>query len=126
MGAAVAELQRRLAETAEATRARTLDLKAARTAHAEADRRASHAEGRTEQLGKDLTEATEVRERAIASLQRFATTGLLGVALPGTVVPDTGTGAWAATPAISWPAPSRRNSPVSMTRTGPGSAYRSG
>ncbi|MEV5551839.1 SbcC/MukB-like Walker B domain-containing protein [Streptomyces sp. NPDC052309] len=101
MGAAVAELERRLAETAEATRICTDDLKASQAARAEADRRASHAEGRTEQLGKDLTEATAARERAIAALRRFASTGLLDVALPGVAVPNADTGAWAATPAIA-------------------------
>ena len=103
VGAAVAELQRRLAETAESVRTCTDGLKAARTAWSDADRRASHEEGRTEQLGKDLTEATAARERAIASLRRFAATGLLDVALPGTAVPatDVDAGAWAATPAIA-------------------------
>ncbi|MGV9314172.1 TIGR02680 family protein [Streptomyces sp. NPDC003691] len=103
VGAAVAELQRRLAETAEETRTCADGLKTARQHWTDADRLASHAEGRTEQLGKDLTEATAARERAVAALRRFAATGLLDVALPGIDVPetDTGAGAWAATPAIA-------------------------
>ncbi|WP_089105325.1 TIGR02680 family protein [Streptomyces hyaluromycini] len=103
VGAAVAELQRRLAETAAETRTCADGLKAARQDWTDADRLASHAEGRTEQLGKDLTEAIAARERAIAALRRFAATGLLDVALPGTEVPETDNeaGVWAATPAIA-------------------------
>ncbi|GAA3884341.1 TIGR02680 family protein [Streptomyces sedi] len=101
VGAAVAELQRRLAETAEETRTCARELKTAQDARAEADRRASHAEGRADQLAKGLTDATAARERAIAALRRFAATGLLHVALPGAAVPDTDNETWAATPAIA-------------------------
>ncbi|RPF44978.1 uncharacterized protein (TIGR02680 family) [Streptomyces sp. Ag109_G2-6] len=101
VGAAVAELQRRLTETAEALRACEADQKATRQRHAEADRDASKAEGHIERLGKNLAEAAETRAEAIAGLQRFTTTGLIAVALPDLQVPDAGDGPWAATPAIA-------------------------
>ncbi|MFD9335520.1 TIGR02680 family protein [Streptomyces sp. NPDC060028] len=100
VGAAVAELERRLTETAEALRDCDADQKLTRTRHAEADRAASKAEGRIEQLEKDLVEAAEARAEAIAGLQRFTATGLITVALPDLPVPAAGDGPWAATPAI--------------------------
>ncbi|MFF5703981.1 TIGR02680 family protein [Streptomyces sp. NPDC012794] len=101
VGAAVAELQRRLTETAEALRACEADQKATRQRHAEAGREASKAEGHIERLGKNLAEAARTRAEAIAGLQRFTTTGLIAVALPGLQVPGAGDGPWAATPAIA-------------------------
>ncbi|MFF2848443.1 TIGR02680 family protein [Streptomyces sp. NPDC058001] len=101
VGAAVAELQRRLAETATALRGCETEQKGRQADFGDADRRASHAEGRIERLGEDVTEATAARERAIAALRRFAATGLLAVALPDTVVPDGGDAPWAATPAVN-------------------------
>ncbi|MGW1885702.1 TIGR02680 family protein [Streptomyces sp. NPDC001970] len=100
VGAAVAELQRLLEETAVAIRACEQEQRGNQVEFGDADRRASHAEGRIERLGEDVTDATAARERAIAALQRFAATGLLAVALPDAVVPDTGGGVWAATPAV--------------------------
>ncbi|MEW2305188.1 TIGR02680 family protein [Streptomyces sp. NPDC006655] len=101
VGAAVAELQRQLEETAEAARACEHEQRQARAEHSDADRRASRAEGRIERLAEDVTEATAAREEAVAALQRFAATGLLAVALPDIDVPDDGAGTWAATPAIA-------------------------
>ncbi|MEU2583499.1 TIGR02680 family protein [Streptomyces avermitilis] len=101
VGAAVAELQRRLEETAEAVRVCESEQRRAQAVFGDADRRASHAEGRIERLAEDVTDATAARERAIAALQRFASTGLLGVALPDVVVPDDDGGTWAATPAVN-------------------------
>lgn len=101
VGAVVAELERRLAETAEAQRICEADRKSARRRHAEADREAGRAEGRIEQLEKDLTEAVAARAEAIAALQRFTATGLLAVALPGLEIPAPDVGPWAATPAIA-------------------------
>nr|WP_248003248.1 TIGR02680 family protein [Streptomyces sp. RLB1-33] len=101
VGAAVAELQRRLEETAEAVRACEGEQQSAQADFGDADRRASHADGRIERLAEDVTEATAARERAIESLQRFASTGLLAVALPDVVVPDDDVGTWAATPAVN-------------------------
>ncbi|MGW0959995.1 hypothetical protein ACWD4K_13375 [Streptomyces gelaticus] len=102
VGAAVAELQRCLAETAEAQRIRETDQKDARQRHAQADREASRAEGRIEQLEKDLAEAVDARAKAIAALQRFTATGLVAVALPEVTVPASDDGHWAATPAIAF------------------------
>jgi uncharacterized protein (TIGR02680 family) len=101
VGAAVAELQRQLEETAEAARACEQEQRQARAEYGDADRRASRAEGRIERLAEDVTEATAAREEAVAALQRFAATGLLAVALPDIDVPDDGGGTWAATPAIA-------------------------
>ncbi|MFE2286248.1 TIGR02680 family protein [Streptomyces sp. NPDC059443] len=100
VGAAVAELERRLAETAEALRACDADQRLTRKRHAESDREASKAEGRIEQLEKGLADAAEARAEAIAALQRFTATGLITVALPDLAVPAAGDGPWAATPAI--------------------------
>lgn len=101
VGAAVAELERRLAETAEAQRIRETDQKNARRRHAEADREAGRAEGRIEQLEKDLAEAVDARAQAVAALQRFTATGLVAVAQPELAVPASDDGPWAATPAIA-------------------------
>ncbi|WP_407289322.1 TIGR02680 family protein [Streptomyces sp. BP-8] len=101
VGTAVAELQRRLEETAAAVRACQTEQQRAQADIRDADRRAGHAEGRIERLTEDVTDATAARERAIAALQRFVSTGLLAVALPDLPVPDDDGGTWAATPAVS-------------------------
>ncbi|OII67196.1 TIGR02680 family protein [Streptomyces sp. CC77] len=101
VGAAVAELERRLAETAEALQGCEAGQKTARRRHAEADREAGRAEGRIEQLEHDLTEAVGARTEAIAALQRFTATGLPAVALPELDFPAGDDGPWAATPAIA-------------------------
>ncbi|MFG2182093.1 TIGR02680 family protein [Streptomyces abikoensis] len=101
VGAAVAELQRRLAETTDSLRECGAEQRRTRGRHTEADRRASKAEGRIEQLERGITEAASARAEAIAGLQRFAGTGLIAVALPGLAVPPAGEGPWAATPAIA-------------------------
>ncbi|MFC5724455.1 TIGR02680 family protein [Streptomyces gamaensis] len=101
VGAAVAELQRRLAETTASLRACGAEQRRTREQRAEADRRASRAEGRIEQLEQGIAEAASARAEAIASLQRFAGTGLIAVALPGLAVPSAGEGQWAATPAVT-------------------------
>ncbi|MHB9858443.1 TIGR02680 family protein [Streptomyces sp. YIM S03343] len=101
VGAAVAELQRRLEETAAAVVACETEQERAQQSIGDADRRASHAEGRIERLAEDVTDATAARERAVAALQRFVSTGLLAVALSDLPVPDDDGGPWAATPAVS-------------------------
>ncbi|MFF7851069.1 TIGR02680 family protein [Streptomyces sp. NPDC007910] len=101
VGAAVAELERRLTETAEALRRCEADQRITRQHHAAADREASKAEGHIERLEKNLTEAAETRAEAIAGLQRFTRTGLIAVALPDLPVPAAEDGPWAATPAIA-------------------------
>lgn len=101
VGAAVAELELRLTETAEALRGCDERRRAAHESFAAADRRVSRAEGRIERLEEDITEATAARATAIGALRRFAATGLLAVALPETDVPDPHGVPWAATPAIA-------------------------
>lgn len=101
VGAAVAELQRMLAETAEALRTCESEQRLSRRRHAEADRAAGKAEGRIEQLHEGLQEAAEARTEAIAALQRFTETGLMAVALPEIQIPAPDGGTWAATPAIA-------------------------
>jgi len=101
VGAAVAELERRLAATAEALVACDRDQRRSREEHTAAGRRVGHAEGRTEQLEKDVDEAAASRAEAIAALQRFAATGLLAVALPEATLPPLDGGPWAATPAVA-------------------------
>ncbi|MBW5485541.1 TIGR02680 family protein, partial [Streptomyces bambusae] len=101
VGAAVAELERRLADTAQALRRCAADQRLVQDRHTEADRRASRAEGRIEQLEKDITVAAAARAEAVAALQRFTATGLITVALPDLAVPAVGEEPWAATPAIA-------------------------
>ncbi|MEW2635620.1 TIGR02680 family protein [Streptomyces sp. NPDC048389] len=101
VGAAVAELQRRLEETAEAARVCDGERRQAQADFGDADRRASRAEGRIERLAEDVTDVTAAREEAVAALQRFAATGLLAVALPDIDVPDDDGAPWAATPAVA-------------------------
>ncbi|WP_183068315.1 TIGR02680 family protein [Streptomyces sp. gCLA4] len=101
VGAAVAELERMLAETAEALRGCAADQQRTQEQHTAADRRASRAEGRIEELEKAVTEAAAARSEAIAALQRFTATGLIAVALPDLAVPAADDGPWAPTPAIA-------------------------
>uniref|UniRef100_A0AAU2VKG4 TIGR02680 family protein n=1 Tax=Streptomyces sp. NBC_00008 TaxID=2903610 RepID=A0AAU2VKG4_9ACTN len=101
VGAAVDELQRLLVRTAEASRTCESEQRAAHRRHTEADRAASKAEGRIEQLHEGLREAAEARTEAIAALQRFTATGLMTVAVPDVEVPAADGGTWAATPAIA-------------------------
>lgn len=101
VGAAVAELERRLAATAEALATCERDQRTSREEHTAAGRRVGHAEGRIEQLEKDVHDAASSRAEVIAALQRFAATGLLTVALPETALPPPHDGPWAATPAVA-------------------------
>ncbi|MFB8183579.1 TIGR02680 family protein [Streptomyces sp. NPDC055966] len=101
VGAAVAELERRLTETADALAACDRGRHRAREEHTAADRRAHLAQGHIERLEVDVREATAARAESIAALQRFAGTGLLAVALPQAAVPPLDGGPWAATPAVA-------------------------
>ncbi|MFD7289514.1 TIGR02680 family protein [Streptomyces sp. NPDC059863] len=101
VGAAVAELERRLSETALALRACQEERRREGEAYTTADRRASHTEGRIDQLEKDVGDAVAARTEAIAALRRYAATGLLAVALPEVTVPSLDGAPWAATPAIA-------------------------
>ncbi|MDN3260635.1 TIGR02680 family protein [Streptomyces sp. CSDS2] len=101
VGAAVAELERRLADTAAALATCERGQRRAREDVTSADRRAHLALGHIERLEVVVREATAARADAIAALQRFTATGLLGVALPRAAVPAVDAGPWAATPAIA-------------------------
>ncbi|MFM9442354.1 TIGR02680 family protein [Streptomyces acidiscabies] len=101
VGAAVADLEHRLAETARALADCAREQRQVREEYTGADRRTSRAEGRIEQLEKDVRDAAQARAEAIAALQRFAATGLLAVALPETALPPLDAEPWAATPAIA-------------------------
>ncbi|QIS70967.1 TIGR02680 family protein [Streptomyces sp. DSM 40868] len=101
VGAAVAELERRLADTAAALATCEREQRRAREDVTAADRRAHLALGHIERLEVVVREATAARADAIAALQRFTATGLLTVALPRAAVPDVDAGPWAATPAIA-------------------------
>lgn len=99
VGSAVAELQRQLAEVADAMRRCGDDRKAADGRRTEALTNRGKAEGQLETLGAQLDEATATRAEAAESLRRFATTGLLGVALPELTTPDPAT-PWAPDPTV--------------------------
>ncbi|MFJ9173886.1 TIGR02680 family protein [Streptomyces sp. NPDC102360] len=101
VGTAVAEMERRLADTARALTETGTVLGTTAEERAAADRRASRAEGRIDQLEQDVAQATASRAEAIGALQRFAATGLLALALPDAPVPDPSGPEWAATPAIA-------------------------
>jgi uncharacterized protein (TIGR02680 family) len=90
VGAAVAELQRRLAGVAS-------ELRANGHAQAEAEERRSRAtrdegreEGRCQQLTVQLEQATERRLADVDALRRFAGTGLIAVALGDVELPENG------------------------------------
>ena len=89
-GAAIAELERQLGETA---RALTTNEAVQRSTEEQVGE-ARRAEGAAEALGGELRQqldvATDARLSAVDGLRRFATTGLIAVALPETEVLDPG------------------------------------
>jgi uncharacterized protein (TIGR02680 family) len=99
VGAAVAELQRQLAEVAGLARdnesARSVAARAAETA---IDAR-GRADGQRTQLAAQVETATVDRAVAAESFRRFAGTGLLAVALPELEIPDPD-GPWAPDPTV--------------------------
>ncbi|WP_406102948.1 TIGR02680 family protein [Streptomyces sp. NBC_01003] len=101
VGSAVAELERRLADTARALTECDAEQDRADTEIRTAIDAAGRATGRIEQLEADVASATERRADAIAALQRFTGTGLLAVAAPDLDVPPLESGPWATTPAIA-------------------------
>ena len=82
VGAGVEELYRRLSENAAEIAARDKAEKAARDEHQRALTDSAHAEGRREQIRRDIEQAAGERDRAAAALRSFALTGLLAAALP--------------------------------------------
>ena len=91
-GAAIAELERQLGETAQALTTNEAVQRSTEEQVGEARR----AEGAAEALGGELRQqldvATDARLSAVDGLRRFATTGLIAVALPETEVLDPGRG----------------------------------
>ncbi|GAB3687713.1 TIGR02680 family protein [Nocardiopsis oceani] len=99
VGAAVAELNRLLAQVEadlESCRTEERDLSAAR---AEALDRRGRAAGRLERLDEDIEDSLRSRAEAVEGLRAFCATGLLDVALPGLEAPDPDQ-PWAAGPAV--------------------------
>ncbi|WP_329787407.1 TIGR02680 family protein [Lentzea sp. DG1S-22] len=99
VGSAVAELQRRLTEVADALRQCGDDRKAADGRRTDALTNRGKAEGQLDTLRTQLDEATASRAEAAESLRRFATTGLLRVALPDLATPDPAA-QWAPDPTV--------------------------
>ncbi|MEV0052516.1 TIGR02680 family protein [Saccharopolyspora shandongensis] len=88
VGAAVAELQRQLAEVAKAVQDNESDQQQAGLDRDRAIEQRGAAKGRREELGEQLKTAAEERATAAESFRRFAGTGLLAVALPELEIPD--------------------------------------
>lgn len=99
VGAAVAELERRLAEVAKFLEDNRKATKAADQQRIDAVNDRGRAEGRREELAGQLEAATLERAEAAESLRRFAATGLLAVALPELEVPDPDA-EWAPNPTV--------------------------
>ena len=97
-GAAIAELERRLAEVAGALAANQAAQRGTEERLGEAQRADGAAEALSGELRQQLETATDARLSAVEGLRRFATTGLIAVALPELVLdPDE---EWNVTPAL--------------------------
>lgn len=99
VGTAVAELQRRLAETTDAKRRCERDERQTREAEGHAREARGRAEGRRHTLSGELDGAAAERDDAVEGLRHFAATGLLALACPEVEPPDPSS-PWAATPAV--------------------------
>ncbi|MFC6428417.1 TIGR02680 family protein [Nocardiopsis tropica] len=99
VGAAVAELNRRLARVEADLRAARAEEKALGQDRTDALDRRGRAAGRVETLDADITESIRSRAEAIEGLRAFSGTGLMEVALPDLDTPDPGQ-PWAADPAV--------------------------
>ncbi|QKV94088.1 TIGR02680 family protein [Streptomyces sp. NA02950] len=100
VGASVAELHRRLAETDTAIAAREAEEKATQRARDAALTARARAEGRRSEIRTRIEEATDERDHAVTALRSFAATGLLAAALPTITVPPLDE-PWAPTPAVA-------------------------
>ncbi len=87
-GAAIAELERRLAEVAGALNANEVAQRGTEDRLGKAQRAEGAAEALSQELRHQLEVATDARLLVVDSLRRFATTGLIAVALPETEVLD--------------------------------------
>ncbi|MFI9784174.1 TIGR02680 family protein [Kitasatospora sp. NPDC051984] len=97
IGAAVAELQRRLAEVSAALAACEDEERTARRDQTAAVRGQAAADALRTRVRAEIEETARTRAEAIDALRRFAATGLLAVALPGL---DAEAGSWAPEPAV--------------------------
>ncbi len=87
-GAAIAELERQLGEVRDALRTNAAAQDGAEVRVGEALRAEGGADARREELGQQLTQATEERLGAVDGLRRFTETGLVGVALADLALPE--------------------------------------
>ncbi len=99
VGAAVAEVERLLAAVTADLDTNTHNRRAADTEREQAVAERGRAQGRREELAGVVAGATQERAHAAASLQRFAGTGLLAIALPELDTPDPAQ-PWAPDPAV--------------------------
>ncbi len=97
VGAAVADLERQLAELTGAVQSNRHAARAAQRAADEALERKGNANGIRKQLDQELHTATEERAQATESFQRYAHTGLLTLALPELSLPPA---PWSPSPAV--------------------------
>ncbi|MEV3923148.1 TIGR02680 family protein [Actinomadura coerulea] len=98
-GAAVDELFRRLEEVKRAITDREGAESRARDRERSAVAERGKAEEARDRLREQITEAAEVRDKAVAEFRAFAATGLLAVAVPALDVPDPSE-EWAPNPAV--------------------------
>jgi uncharacterized protein (TIGR02680 family) len=86
-GAAIAELERRLGEVVAALTANAAAQRGTEERLGEAQRADGAADARSRELRRQLEAATDSRRSGVDTLRRFATTGLIAVALPEIDVP---------------------------------------
>lgn len=89
-GAAIAELERRLGEVARAASANEASQRETENRVGESQRTDGAAEALSRELRQQLEAATGSRLAAVDGLRRFATTGLIAVALPELDMPNPG------------------------------------
>jgi uncharacterized protein (TIGR02680 family) len=99
VGAAVAELQQRLADVASALRVNERGRRESDARRAQAQRDEGIQVGRRQRLAEELEQATEQRRADVERLRRFASTGLIAVALGEVELPE-GEQEWGVTAAL--------------------------
>jgi len=99
VGAAVAELERRLAEVARRIRGLEVEQKDLGRHRERSLREVGEATGAEQTLDAQLGEATQSRQEAADAFQKFAASGLLGIALPQLEFPDLSE-SWAPNPTV--------------------------
>ncbi|HJD81869.1 TIGR02680 family protein [Kitasatospora aureofaciens] len=99
VGAAVAELQRQLAEVRAALRGCEDDERVTRRAQNDATGRRAAADALRDRVRSEIEDTARTRAEAIDALRRFAATGLLAVALPD-LAAEHAADSWAPEPAV--------------------------